>query len=169
MREYLYFPLGGNRLGPVRTILNLWLVFLLSGIWHGASWNFVIWGAFHGFFISLNKTGNYLRLKPWPSMLAIPVTFVCLMVSWVFFRAESTGDAITIITRTFTTGWQDPAFPLLALALVAAVWLYQFLYESGLRSWMELSTVRVFLVVLMILYLCIVPGSGGQAFIYFQF
>ena len=85
MREYLYFPLGGNRFGKLRTSFNLWLVFLLSGIWHGASWNFLIWGAYHGFFISLDKLAGQLSFPRIPKLIAIPVTFLLVMIGWVFF------------------------------------------------------------------------------------
>lgn len=101
MREYLYFPLGGNRHGPVRTTFNLWLVFLISGIWHGASWNFIIWGAYHGFFLSLDKVGKQLKLKEWPSLISIPVTLVLIMMGWVFFRAETLPQAITFLRALF--------------------------------------------------------------------
>jgi hypothetical protein len=73
------------------------------------------------------------------------------------------------VSRIFTADWLDPAIPLLALTLVASVWLYQFLYESSARRLLDLSAVRIALVVLMIVYLLVVPGSGNSAFIYFQF
>ena len=79
--HYLYIPLGGNRKGKGRMYLNLWLCFLLSGLWHGASWNFVLWGAFHGFFICLDK----LFSGKWKSTL---LTFFLVMMGWVLFRAD---------------------------------------------------------------------------------
>jgi len=101
MREYLYIPLGGNRKGGMRLYVNLWIVFLLSGLWHGASWNFIVWGAFHGFFLSFDKLrSRWIKLKL-PPVLAILVTFVLLMVSWVLFRSESLSDAWGYIQRMF--------------------------------------------------------------------
>ena len=97
MREYLYFPLGGNRHGPVRTTFNLWLVFLLSGIWHGASWNFIIWGAYHGFFLSLDKVGKQCKINTLPALIGVPVTFVLIMLGWVFFRAETLAQAVSYL------------------------------------------------------------------------
>lgn len=88
MKEYLYIPLGGNRRGRMRGILNLWIVFLLSGLWHGASWNFVIWGIYHGFFLSLDRFTAGIRRKI-PGIIGVPVTFVLVSVGWVFFRAET--------------------------------------------------------------------------------
>ncbi len=89
MREYLYIPLGGNRVGRVRAYVNLWLVFTISGFWHGARWNFLIWGCFHGLFLTLDKALGARRLDRVPGVLAIPVTFLLVCLSWVFFRAES--------------------------------------------------------------------------------
>jgi alginate O-acetyltransferase complex protein AlgI len=102
MRDYLYIPLGGNRVGSAwRLYFNLWLVFLISGLWHGASWNFVIWGAYHGAFLILdrlflvrllNKTGKL------PSML---FTFLLVTIGWVFFRIESFEHALKFINVLF--------------------------------------------------------------------
>ena len=94
MREYLYVPLGGNRVGPGRTYLNLWIVFLVSGFWHGASWNFVAWGAFHGLFLSLDKRVRNTRLARAPAWVGIPVTFILVLFSWVLFRADTLTHAL---------------------------------------------------------------------------
>ena len=94
MREYLYIPLGGNRKGGARTYFNLWLVFLASGFWHGAAWNFVAWGAFHGFFLCVDKLFKNTRAARAPAWAGIPVTFVLVLFSWVLFRAETLGHAL---------------------------------------------------------------------------
>ncbi len=95
MREYLYIPLGGNRRGRARTYLNLWLTFLLSGLWHGAAWNFVVWGAYHGVLLTLHRawrrrdaaTGAPApRPGPLRSALCMATTFLLVVVGWVFFR-----------------------------------------------------------------------------------
>jgi alginate O-acetyltransferase complex protein AlgI len=101
MREYLYIPLGGNRKGGGRMFVNLWIVFLLSGFWHGASWNFIAWGAFHGFFLSLDKLRSRYRYLTLPGPVAISVTFTLLAVSWVLFRSENLGAAWLFIQRMF--------------------------------------------------------------------
>jgi len=93
MREYLYVPLGGNRVGPVRGMANLWIVFLVSGLWHGAAWNFVVWGAYHGLWLSLEKIAGRERLGRVPRWIGVPATFVLVCVSWVLFRAESLAAA----------------------------------------------------------------------------
>ncbi len=99
MREYLYIPLGGNRKGSVRTYFNLWLVFLVSGFWHGAAWNFVAWGAFHGFFLCLDKAFKGTRIARAPAWVGLPATFVLVLFSWVLFRADSLTHAVAYAGR----------------------------------------------------------------------
>ena len=103
LRDYLYIPLGGNRKGPARRHINLFLTMLLGGLWHGAAWTFVIWGALHGAFLIVNHFWNSLvrrgsSAKPGHlgKLLGWLLTFVCVMVAWVVFRAESTGAAMRI-------------------------------------------------------------------------
>jgi len=93
-RDYLYIPLGGNRGSSFRTYLNLWTVFLLCGLWHGASWNFVIWGALHGAYLAIERIGwqGYLR-RLWPPFRHF-YTLLIVMTGWVFFRSESLSHAI---------------------------------------------------------------------------
>jgi alginate O-acetyltransferase complex protein AlgI len=86
MREYLYIPLGGNRVPRYRMYLNLWVVFLLCGLWHGASWLFVAWGAYHGLFLSLEKKFSGWTRGRLPRLVAVPLTFLLVSVGWVFFR-----------------------------------------------------------------------------------
>jgi alginate O-acetyltransferase complex protein AlgI len=94
LRDYLYIPLGGNRKGPRRTYLNLAVVMLLGGLWHGANWTFVAWGAYHGLLLAferrLGKESIYHRL---PRPGRIGVTFVLILFSWVLFRSPTIGDA----------------------------------------------------------------------------
>jgi hypothetical protein len=89
--------------------------------------------------------------------------------AWIFFRAETFADAWMIICRIFGFRWADPAFPLVLLATVAAIWIYQFIYESNARRLLTPVPVRIGIVVLMVLYVAMFGTSSGQAFIYFQF
>jgi alginate O-acetyltransferase complex protein AlgI len=102
LRDYVYIPLGGNRKGGTRTYVNLMLVMLIGGLWHGASWNFVIWGGIHGgmlaFERSQGKDGFYRRL-PRPARVALTFAIVC--VSWVFFRATTLGSAVDYLACMF--------------------------------------------------------------------
>lgn len=93
LRDYLYIPLGGNRHGNVRTYLNLFIVFILCGLWHGASWTFICWGIYHGFFLTLERTriGGWLS-KAWKP-LQHGLTLLLIMFGWVLFRSENISDA----------------------------------------------------------------------------
>ena len=99
MKEYLYVPLGGNRVGPARTYLNLWTVFLISGLWHGANFTFVLWGAYHGTFLVLERLFGLRWLERVPVVLRAAYTFLAVMVGWVFFRAPSFGYALRMLGR----------------------------------------------------------------------
>ncbi len=92
-RDYLYIPLGGNRLSPARTYLNLVTVFLLCGLWHGASWNFVLWGLFHGAFLVLERTSAGAMLRALPGIARRLYLLLVVMVGWVLFRAENLSQA----------------------------------------------------------------------------
>jgi alginate O-acetyltransferase complex protein AlgI len=103
MRIYLYIPLGGNRTSSSRTYFNLWVVFLISGIWHGASWNFITWGAYYGIFLCLEKafsTSLILRVSI-PDVVKQAMTLLIVMIGWVFFRAEDLSYAITYLGSMF--------------------------------------------------------------------
>jgi len=93
-RDYLYIPLGGNRGTPFRTYRNLWIVFLLCGLWHGASWNFVIWGALHGTFLLIERIGLHVYLDRLWRPLRHFYALLLIMIGWVFFRSESLTHAI---------------------------------------------------------------------------
>jgi len=90
LRDYLYIPLGGNRLGPSRTYVNLAMVMLLGGLWHGASWNFVIWGAIHGGMLAFERLqGKDSPYRMLPAWVKIAITFIIVCFTWVFFRAKT--------------------------------------------------------------------------------
>lgn len=111
-RDYLYIPLGGNRHGAWRTALNLFITFLISGLWHGANWIFIIWGGLHGLFVAIeNLLGKMLpekfRSAVFVSKFIKPViTMLAVCIAWVFFRANSLSDAFYIESH-FLTGWND--------------------------------------------------------------
>lgn len=95
LREYLYVPLGGNRKGPVRTYINLFLTMLLGGLWHGANWTFVLWGAWHGGLLVLERYWMQRFNKPLlPAWLGIARTMVLVMIGWVMFRAANVTEAV---------------------------------------------------------------------------
>jgi alginate O-acetyltransferase complex protein AlgI len=113
-RDYLYIPLGGNRVSPWRTYFNLWTVFLLCGLWHGAAWNFVVWGAAHGGFLVLERAGfgRILdRVHPW---LRHVYVMLAVMATWVLFRADSLGAAMHYFSAMLGVGNSGGLTPPLA-------------------------------------------------------
>ncbi len=115
LRDYLYIPLGGNRKGEGRTYVNLMTVMLLGGLWHGASWNFVIWGAIHGGMLAAERAGGkdsaYRRL---PRSVRVGITFFVVCLSWVFFRAKTLGQAWSYFRSLF--GASDAGYAANAIA-----------------------------------------------------
>jgi len=170
-RDYLYVPLGGNRRGKVRTYWNMVLTMLISGLWHGAMWTFLLWGAVHalGRLLTRALEGTRFYRSRIPKPIKQLFTFAIVTFAWIFFRASSVSDAWLIITRIATGRWSDPKFPLLAAGLVTSVWVYQYLYESRLRALLRPAAVRITLVVFMIVYMAAFVTTGNKAFYYFQF
>jgi len=115
LRDYLYVPLGGNRHGSVRRYLNLMITMLLGGLWHGASWTFVIWGGLHGVYLAINHAWRFVRdrltggasahapaaLRPVGRMLAMTLTLFSVVIAWVFFRAHSGADGLRLLGCMF--------------------------------------------------------------------
>ncbi len=172
-KDYVYFPLGGNRHGKLATYRNMFLTMVISGIWHGAAWTFVIWGALHAIGRVVTRE---LEQHPYyhdrvPRLAKQLAVFAFVSFAWIFFRAQSLTDAGIIVLRIFTTGWSDPQFPLLMGAMILAVWLYQlcFASETKLRDFVSSKPVRVGLATAMIVYLAAIAAHSSQAFIYFQF
>jgi alginate O-acetyltransferase complex protein AlgI len=100
LRDYLYIPLGGSRQGEIRRYTNLIITMLLGGLWHGAGWTFVIWGALHGIYLSINHWWK-LHGKSLPKSVGWTITFLAVVVSWVFFRARNAADAWQILQAMF--------------------------------------------------------------------
>ncbi|MFC1627696.1 MBOAT family O-acyltransferase [Gemmatimonadota bacterium] len=170
-KDYLYVPLGGNRGGKLYTYRNMVLTMLVSGLWHGAAWTFVIWGCLHAvgrvLTRELEETAFYRERVP--RLMKQVLVFGFVTFAWIFFRAADMGDAAMIVSRMFSTGWVDPQIPLMMLAMVLLVWVYQYVSESRLKNILESSTARISTVIAMVIYLVLFAQSGQQPFIYFQF
>jgi len=169
-RDYVYIPLGGNRRGELLTYRNLFITFLISGIWHGANWTFAIWGILHAIGVmitrELERSAFYRERVPKIAKQLGVFIFVCF--TWIFFRAATLSDALMICGRIAKGVWTDPRAPALMLLLVLAVWLYQFFYESRAREFLKAAPIRVAIAVSMVIYITIC-SSGAGSFIYFQF
>ncbi len=120
-RDYLYIPLGGNKVSAWRLYLNVLIVFLVSGLWHGASWTFVLWGALHGLYFVVYLAARRLKAggrEPAEekeasrlfAVCSIVFTFCLVSFAWVFFRADSVGDALYVVRNMFAIGWSDISY-----------------------------------------------------------
>ena len=170
-KDYVYIPLGGNRKGNFNTYRNLFLTMVISGLWHGAAWTFIIWGAVHAIGScatrKLERTKFYQNKMPKLAKQLLVFAFVCF--AWIFFRAENIDDAWLIIKRIFSSGITNPYCPILAIVMILLVWLYQFAYESKLRRFLELKSIRIVMIISMILYLMVFYPSRESGFIYLVF
>ena len=180
LRDYLYIPLGGNRKGETHTYVNLAVVMLLGGLWHGARWNFVLWGAYHGLLLGLErwlgKKSVYARL---PRPVRIAVTFVLMLMSWVLFRVENLTAAIPYYSSMFGIGASDGGTPLLAAdlytpyhLLMLAVCMVLVIQPIQAFDWAEQPLTWPRTAVLVPLFTLAVIFMFTQAFnpfLYFQF
>lgn len=184
MRDYLYIPLGGNQVkSKARLYLNLWLVFLISGFWHGAAWNFIVWGAFHGLFLIADRIFLLRiteRMGKVPSMV---MTYIIVIIGWVFFRSDTLEYAVSFIQTLFGSG-ADKALPYIDLKFYIILTLAILFSFSGAWSavhkiqnnvlFRTLSNGRALaygLGSLALLILCVgsISSSGFNPFIYFRF
>lgn len=114
LRDYLYIPLGGNRLGTVRTYVNLGVVMVLGGLWHGAAWTFVLWGTLHGLWLALERAAGKRSLyRGLPRPARVALTFLVVLVGWVFFRAPDLGSALRYLESMAGLGAARPEAALL--------------------------------------------------------
>ena len=186
-RDYLYISLGGNRKGDFRAYLNRIFVFLISGLWHGASWNFVIWGGLHGSYLIgaslrdkwLKKTGFVAPNTQWYNGLQGIVTFVLVMLTWVFFAVGgqqdggSVRESLLILKKIVRLSWQDPLQSALKPAeMVFCVFLIAFLLlkERFYLSIPTRKTIQFFAVFGLLMVINYFFGVfDSNQFIYFQF
>jgi len=170
-KDYVYIPLGGNRKGRFKTYRNMFLTLVISGLWHGTAWTFVIWGVVHaiGYSITRGLERTVFYKDKVPKIAKQLFVFIFVSFAWIFFRADTINDAWVILARIFSSGFENPYCPLLALVLIVAVWLYQFAYESRIRWILELRFVRIGIVLLLVFYLVVFAPTSDKAFIYLQF
>ena len=114
-KDYLYIPLGGNRVKVSRLYFNLCFVFLISGIWHGANWTFIIWGGLHGIFLILGQIKDKnLKFIKFPKYINILITFFLVVITWIFFRANNLADAMYFLKHIFISDWNKNYFSIAA-------------------------------------------------------
>jgi alginate O-acetyltransferase complex protein AlgI len=183
LRDYVYIPIGGNRVSPFRTYLHLLLVFVLCGFWHGASWNFLIWGVWHGVFLVIERLGLGKLLDRLPGVLGWAYTIVTVMIGWVFFRADTLPQATQFITALFGSGsglfafedvWNREIVLALTLAIPACTpvvpWLEGRFREGG--PWANAGWEILAAVVCSLLWFILLPclcAGAYNPFLYFRF
>ena len=180
MRDYLYIPLGGNRKGLYRTYLNLTLVFLISGLWHGAAWTFVLWGLYHGLFLVLERLFLLRVYERLPKIFTTALCFFIVCLGWVVFRAADLGVAMNYYdllfsNKTSTLHFSSEFFWMLGFATFFSLLGFTSNLESASNRFFQLNTlsmlgVKTFLtIVLFILSLSEILVGGFNPFIYFRF
>lgn len=182
MKDYLYIPLGGNRISKGRTYLNLWIVFVISGLWHGASWNFVLWGVFHGVFLVLDRLFMLDLLKKAGRFPSIVLTFLVVVLGWVLFRAETVDMAMGYYKALFAFRGGEVAVLSPQFILIFALAVF-FSFSPVLKTvdkWVGVlfegtfskkMAIGLFVVVLLVFFLSIgdLAVYDFNPFIYFRF
>lgn len=187
-RDYVYIPLGGNKKGKQRWILNILIVWLLTGLWHGAGWNFILWGVFYGILLALEKMFLLDKLDKVPKIIAWLYTFFAVVTGWVIFAFENMGNLFGFIKCLFGVGvplvdgtslFKLVSYaPLLFICVVAATPVGHIFYNwvcnvkmdtdniaGGIKTAAELAGITVIMVLVMA---CLINGSYNP-FLYFRF
>ncbi len=183
MKDYLYIPLGGSKVNSKKRLyFNLWFVFLISGLWHGASWTFVAWGAFHGIFLILDRLFLMKFLDKIGKFPAVILTFIVTVVGWVIFRSVSMDFAFDYIYIMFSFGSGEivnPDIEFWSIFVLAVIFSFFTIFKPGLKLEQKIFfgdyTVSRYLImaviclVLLLLSTASITSSGFNPFIYFRF
>lgn len=175
-KDYLYIPLGGNRGSRPRTYFNLFTTFVISGLWHGANWTFVVWGAIHGFYQILERLTSGIQVKI-PRILSILLVFTGTCLAWVFFRAATVQDAFHMIGAMLSNPGNNVhigdigifAFSITGiLLLILTEYTMEYYPDFSLLNHRRLP-VRYATIVVMLIFIISLGVFDGSQFIYFQF
>ena len=186
-RDYVYIPLGGNRVKKARLYFNLFVVFIISGLWHGANWTFIVWGTLHGIYLVtgvISKTWRQSLMQKLglhntyvSKALNIISTFLLVTLAWIFFRANSLSEAWGIINRVFVfkSGFfiGEPSYFVYDFMAIFALLFYELKQEYGSPNIKFLTSeklaVRMGSYALLIFFILLFGVFDGGQFIYFQF
>ncbi len=169
LRDYLYIPLGGNRGTAVHTLRNLFLTMLLGGLWHGANWTFVAWGAYHGVVLALYQLGRF-SFDRLPRLLRQSFTFLIVVVGWTFFRADDINHARILLTSMFSIspgGWSEGWFGVTAVVGAAALAHLPSNTSQYSHEWKPVQTAG--LTAALVLAMLFIYAGNQSPFLYFQF
>jgi alginate O-acetyltransferase complex protein AlgI len=183
MRNYLYIPLGGNQLGNKRTYINLWLVFIASGFWHGAAWTFLAWGLYHGLLMVLERSFLLNVYERFAKPLTVALSFILVAIGWIVFRSETLSQAQIIISRLFSADYRiAPEYcntKFIGMFTLAAIFSFygltalgkklQSRFYTGEKSWKVEIAMYACACCLFTLAVGGVSASSFNPFIYFRF
>ncbi len=176
-RDYVYIPLGGSRVSEVRKYFNLFTTFVVSGLWHGANWTFIVWGGIHGIYQIVEKGILNIDTRKRGNLLQILIVFFFTCLAWIFFRADNISDAIQIITTIFTNPGHHIhigdkgifAFSIMGILILISVDFMQEYYPQIKLLNHPKLVVRYMSIVFLIVYIVSLGVFDGSQFIYFQF
>ncbi|MBC9205465.1 MBOAT family protein [Roseomonas aerophila] len=185
LRDYLYISMGGNRRGPIRTYVNLFMTMVIGGLWHGANWTFILWGVWHGGMLALHRFWKNLGFRPIPYLIANPILMLCIVLGWVTFRAPTIHSTFGMYAGmlglngtgfTDAIAWQITPDQLWTMAIAAVLVYWPVLTartplarppeENGwaLRAAWTVAPMLGFVLGLILLY-----SRAAVPFLYFQF
>ena len=183
-RDYVYIPLGGNRVGPYRQIFNMFVVWALTGLWHGAAWTFIVWGLYYFVLLFMEKYIFKNVLTKIPVFIRYIVTFLLINIGWVLFRSNNLTAAVTYIKTLFSFSWDNNSVNDLCRYLInyKTFWIVGFIAMTPalkkLYIYCKTKTNNhilfqgleyVFIFALLLLDILYIIASSYNAFIYFQF
>ena len=191
-RDYLYIPLGGNKASVFRVSINLLVVFVVSGLWHGANWTFIIWGAINGVYLIAEKLTKNLKynvakrtgLSKVPklyTLMQIGITFALVNLGWIFFRSNSISDAVYVLKNLFSgislnfsnvgigTGWSQLIIVFVLIILMETMHVIQ--ERTGIKNFLSASPLllRWLAYAAIVMTILLFGAFDGTEFIYFQF
>lgn len=183
MRNYLYIPLGGNKVSSKRRLyFNLWIVFLASGLWHGASWCFVLWGAYHGLFLVLERSFMLQFYAKIGKLTSTMITFIIVVIGWLFFRVEKVSDAFVFLKQMFAFNFNNShafSFEFYTFFVFAILFAFFACFQRGqiiqdsifIHNYSNRRHFAISLISIMMLAISIssITAFGFNPFIYFRF
>ena len=179
-KDYVYIPLGGNRCSKTRNLFNLWIVFVLCGFWHGANWTFIVWGIYHGMMLVLDKAFLLDKMKKLPPVISNILTFLLIVIGWVFFRSENIYYAINYLKTMF--GFSNLSFTMTSLLyidnktlffVILAVFISFVNIEISFKPFVKLMSsclIKGLISLFLLVYSASALSTGSfNPFIYFRF